>query len=118
VKKDNDWVENRKVLNIGPHKAPQFLAQVERDSNVRVLFFFFVYKRFDTEKQFFESQGIMDYSLLIGIHHLGRDDVPAKSWVSTSTSAYKQDKGNVKLPVGVQVIYRNHFSPPRWNVRL
>lgn len=52
VYKDLDWLKNREKIHLGPHKRTEFVAQLERD--VKLL----------------KRLGVMDYSLLIGIHDL------------------------------------------------
>lgn len=54
VLKDLNWLERKKKLSLGPQKSALFEKQLEADV------------------MFLMTQGIMDYSLLIGIHDLVR----------------------------------------------
>jgi len=51
VLKDNDLRESKQMLNIGSHRAKEMKKQIESDA------------------QFLANMGIIDYSLLIGIHY-------------------------------------------------
>ncbi len=50
--KDLNWLALKKRLYLGPEKRMLLIEQLEKDT------------------KFLMSQGIMDYSLLTGIHHL------------------------------------------------
>ncbi|CAE6405519.1 unnamed protein product [Rhizoctonia solani] len=54
VLKDVNWVHRHKQLEFGPEKRAFLQAQLERD------------------KQFLQTVGVMDYSLLVGIHNVKR----------------------------------------------
>lgn len=54
VYKDNDLVDSDTVIKLGPGRREAFLAQIAQDAS------------------FLQSMGIMDYSLLLGIHHRSR----------------------------------------------
>ncbi|KDN41903.1 hypothetical protein RSAG8_07120, partial [Rhizoctonia solani AG-8 WAC10335] len=54
VLKDINWVHRHKQLEFGPEKRAFLQAQLERD------------------KQFLQTVGVMDYSLLVGIHNVQR----------------------------------------------
>ncbi|KAI8991145.1 hypothetical protein BDF20DRAFT_811637 [Mycotypha africana] len=54
IQKDQNWVNQRRRIQLGPHKRALLLTQLERD--VAIL----------------KSLNIMDYSLLVGIHDLNK----------------------------------------------
>ncbi|EUC53616.1 1-phosphatidylinositol-4-phosphate 5-kinase its3, partial [Rhizoctonia solani AG-3 Rhs1AP] len=54
VLKDVNWIHRHKQLEFGPEKRAFLQAQLERD------------------KQFLQTVGVMDYSLLVGIHNVKR----------------------------------------------
>ncbi|CAE6418564.1 unnamed protein product [Rhizoctonia solani] len=54
VLKDVNWIHRHKQLEFGPEKRAFLVAQLERD------------------KQFLQTVGVMDYSLLVGIHNVKR----------------------------------------------
>jgi hypothetical protein len=54
VLKDNNWLLNDKTLELGPEKRAFLTMQIERDV------------------KFLEEIQVMDYSLLVGIHHVKR----------------------------------------------
>lgn len=59
VLKDKNWLNRKRMLNLGPEKRKLLIEQMERDVNVRFRALIL---------QFLVSQKIMDYSLLVGIH--------------------------------------------------
>jgi 1-phosphatidylinositol-4-phosphate 5-kinase len=69
--KDLDWIDAGKELQLGPQLRKPFLKQLGRDA------------------EFLNKLGVMDYSLLIGIHHEDRPDEPRKDSTSPNVPSPK-----------------------------
>jgi len=54
VLKDVNWIERGRTIELGPYKRALLVEQLRRDA------------------EFLKSIGVMDYSLLIGLHNLSR----------------------------------------------
>ena len=54
ARKDNDFIEEERKINIGPDRKIVLMEQMRLDS------------------EFFVENHIIDYSLLLGIHNVGR----------------------------------------------
>lgn len=88
VLKDVNWIDRRRVLELGPEKRALVTEQLRRD------------------KEFLKSVNVMDYSLLVGIHwgkRGNRDNVRRDTLKIFSVSAFLSPTMNVTIGANLAV---------------
>ncbi|KAI0320937.1 hypothetical protein OF83DRAFT_1052107 [Amylostereum chailletii] len=90
VLKDLNWIERQKSLELGPEKRALLTEQLRRDSD------------------FLKELGVMDYSLLIGIHNMrrgNRDNVRRNTLkvFSPDVPAFKRQPTSSRSPEAIAI---------------
>jgi len=96
ILKDLDWMDEGKVINIGPSRAKLFRDQLQRDT------------------QWLRAEKIMDYSLLVGIHYLDRAKTATNTLSpNTPQQQRRRERAEKREPVRLVLDHSNdhQFGP-------